>query len=195
MARLYRGIVQSLKEPSDKEVIWIKGKSFFHYNNGEWTQLHIPKAEEISYYLQNEDMDVETVQQAIDALVQMALEGKELDEEITHQNEVISYKLGTISNKVNKIVDVTTFYKGLFISVEQLTSAYPNPAEGSYAHVGETSPYSVWLYTKADGWHNSGEHYDYLPYKIEIVTEEMLEFLAENDLLQDGVIYLGTEEK
>ena len=195
MARLYRGIVQSLKEPSDKEVIWIKGKSFFHYNNGEWTQLHIPKAEEISYILKDKDYDITNIGDALDILLQLAAENKEKDEEILATNELLSYKVDTVEKKVSAMSDVSTFYKGRFSTVEDLKSAYPKAQEGSYAHVGTNSPYAVWLFAKPEGWYDSGETHDYLPYYIVVKQEEELEYLEKNNLLEDGVIYLGTEQK
>ena len=103
--------------------------------------------------------------------------------------------------------------------------------EGSFAYVGISAPYSIYLYTKSTGWYDSGEtgepnEFDwsdipiandseigfmspshvmkvedsyqklgnYAPSSIIVMTESELEAMAEAGTLEDGILYLGTEE-
>lgn len=199
MARIYRNIVQSKVEPQDKEVIWIKSGNFYHFNNGSWTPLHLPDVEALKYIRVGEGYNINNIKEALDALFEECAKpvptDKVIDSTTGKDQTVLNYKFGKTSETVETITKINLYSKGRFSTLEELVAAYPSPSEGSYAYIGTQSPYAIYLYTSDKGWYDSGETYEYINYKIEILPEELLEALSKQGLLQDDVIYLGTEEE
>lgn len=74
--RKFRAIVETLKEPEDKEVLWYYKKVLYYYNNGNWEKFVADAsienitltADKVSY--QNDDnLDITNVQEALDKLL------------------------------------------------------------------------------------------------------------------------------
>lgn len=201
MTRIYRNIVQSNVEPEDKELIWIKDNTFYHYNNGGWEPLHMPDSSALVYIPNIGEYDITNVKQALDTLFTEANRVKTTREIFDDKKQMNQYsvninldsRIREVQKSIDKINSINQYSKGRFATPEELLLAYPNPKDGSYAYVGTESPYQIWLYTTKEGWVDSGETYDYLPYKIQVLPEEELESMESQDLV-DGVIYFGTQK-
>lgn len=64
----FRAIVETSKEPEDKEVLWYYKNTLLYYSNGAWRNL-LPIVASIIPYNTEEDSNVTTVQEALDKLL------------------------------------------------------------------------------------------------------------------------------
>lgn len=147
-------------------------------------------------------------------------------------SSVLNDNFALLGIQLEHLSDLALYCKGRFQSSQELVEAHPAPMEGSYAYVGTTAPYAIYLYTNAKGWYDSGEtgepnefdwselpiaddaniglmtpshvmkvndSYDklgkYAPNSIVVMSESELEAMAEAGTLEDGILYLGTEEE
>lgn len=61
-----------------------------------------------------------------------------------------------IEAKMLRYDDMSTITKGYFLTEEDLKEAFPTSQVGNRAFVGSTAPYQIWLYSKENGWYDSG---------------------------------------
>lgn len=145
---------------------------------------------------------------------------------------ILNDNFAMLGIQLEHLSDITLYNKGRFQSASALMEAYPSPMEGSFAYVGVSAPYSIYLYTKSTGWYDSGEtgepnEFDwsdipiaddsqigfmspshvmkvedsyqklgnYAPSSIIVMTESELEAMVDAGTLEDGILYLGTEEE
>lgn len=66
--RKFRGIVQTNKEPTDKEILWYKNKELLFFNNGEWQPfINIDSSEiDLSDYITFEEVDEKLKENKLD---------------------------------------------------------------------------------------------------------------------------------
>lgn len=62
-----------------------------------------------------------------------------------------------VSTEVEKIKNATSKNKGLFASEELLKAAYPSPAKGDWAVVGNTIPGQIYRCNTTGSWTATGE--------------------------------------
>lgn len=68
MIRKFRAVVQTSKEPQDKEVLWFWKGKVLYWDNGRWQPFHLIDAFEVAYEYE-EVPGVDTVQKALDKLL------------------------------------------------------------------------------------------------------------------------------
>lgn len=72
-------------------------------------------------------------------------------------SSILNDNFAKLGIKLDYVSDITMYGKGRFQSASALSAAYPSAMEGSFAYIGTTSPYAIYLYTKTTGWYDSGE--------------------------------------
>lgn len=69
----------------------------------------------------------------------------------------INNNFTTISTDLEKVKNATSKNKGLFASEELLKAAYPSPAKGDWAVVGNTIPGQIYRCNTTGSWTATGE--------------------------------------
>ena len=154
-------------------------------------------------------------------------------------SSILNDNFAKIGLKLDYVSDVTLYNKGRYTTAQSLVSAHPTPLEGSFAYIGTSAPYSIFLYSKSNGWQDSGEKGEYKEYpwdelpsasptstglmsamyaqqvesntqkvnevnqkinkyaptSIVVMTEAELQEKADRGELEEGVLYLGTEDE
>jgi hypothetical protein len=161
----------------------------------------MPDGEALIYITTFKGEDINNVKEALDTLFEECNREKTTNEIFDSKqnksqeavNVNVDTRLRNVQQSLETIHNINYYEKGRFLTAEELIQAYPNPKDGSYAYIGTTNPYQIWVYNEGTGWIDSGETYDYLPYKIQVMKDEELENMSAEDL-KEGVLYLGTSE-
>lgn len=72
-------------------------------------------------------------------------------------SSILNDNFAKLGIKLEYVSNITMYSKGRFESATALSVAYPSAMEGSFAYIGSSAPYSIYLYSKTTGWYDSGE--------------------------------------
>lgn len=72
-------------------------------------------------------------------------------------SSVLNDNFAKLGIKLQYLSEISLYSKGRFLSASALTEASPTAMDGSFAYIGSSAPYSIYLYSKTTGWYDSGE--------------------------------------
>lgn len=72
-------------------------------------------------------------------------------------SSILNDNFAKLGIKLQYLSEISLYSKGRFLSAEALTDAYPTAMDGSFAYIGSSAPYSIYLYSKTTGWFDSEE--------------------------------------
>lgn len=72
-------------------------------------------------------------------------------------SSILNDNFAKLGIKLQYLSEISLYSKGRFLSASALTEAYPTAMDGSFAYIGSSSPYSIYLYSKTTGWFDSEE--------------------------------------
>lgn len=72
-------------------------------------------------------------------------------------SSILNDNFAKLGIKLQYVSEISLYSKGRFLSASALTEAYPTAMDGSFAYIGSSAPYSIYLYSKTTGWYDSGE--------------------------------------
>ena len=72
-------------------------------------------------------------------------------------SSILNDNFAKLGIKLQYLSEISLYSKGRFLSASALTEAYPTAMDGSFAYIGSSAPYSIYLYSKTTGWFDSEE--------------------------------------
>lgn len=124
--RRFRAIIESNKEPKDREVLWLLDNTLLYFNNGEWTSVTTPVSilnadKEVIKKIFTEDFD--TITDNIGALQDSNRTNSEKIFNLENQQNGLVYEIGDAFLKTDEVRDALNAHKEEFQETKEQVSS------------------------------------------------------------------------